>query len=116
MEAQSQFWAALEEKDAAGFERVLADDFVARSPGRPDQDRAAFVRTLTRFPAEVLAVGSENLAIHLLDNVAVVSGVQAAEVCLASGQVVANSIAITNIYQQQDGRWRMKLAHAVQLS
>ena len=114
-QAQEQFWAALQSKDRQAFERLLADDFIGRSPGQPNQDLTAFIDTLTRFPVQVRSVGSNNLEVNVFGTIAVVTGVQVAQLELANGQVKENRIAITNIFQQQDGHWLMKLAHAVSL-
>ena len=114
-QAQEQFWAALQSKDRKAFERLLADDFVARSPGQPNQNRTAFIDTLTGFPVQVRSVGSDNLEVHMFGTVAVVTGIQVAQLELANGQVKENKIAISNIFQEQEGRWRLKLAHAIPL-
>ena len=113
--AQEQFWAALQSKDRKAFERLLADDFVGRSPGQSNQDRTAFIDTLTGFPVQVRSVGSDNLEVHVFGIVAVVTGVQVAQLELADGQVKENRIAITNVFQQQEGAWLMKLAHPISL-
>lgn len=115
LQTQNQFWAALKDKNSQAFEQILAEEFVSRSPKQSNQTRTEFINTLTSFPAKVLSVGSDNLEIHIFDGVAVVSGVQSAQVQLPDGQIIANTIAITNILQQQDGKWIMKLAHAVEL-
>lgn len=114
-EAQQQFWTALQNKDRQAFEHLLADDFVSRSPRQPNQGRTAFIDTLTSFPAQVRSIGSDNLEVHVWGEIAVVTGVQAAQVELADGQVRANVIAITNVFQLHQGRWVLKLAHAVSL-
>jgi ketosteroid isomerase-like protein len=114
-QAQEEFWAALKSKDKGAFERLLADDFVGRSPGQTNQDRTAFIATLTGFPGQVRSVESDNLEIHIWGNIAVVSGVQTAQLELANEQLKTNQIAITNIFQEQQGRWTMKFAHAVSL-
>ena len=49
-QVQGQFWTALQNKDRKAFENLLADDFIGRSPGQANQDRAAFIDTLTGFP------------------------------------------------------------------
>ena len=113
--AQEQFWTALQGKDRKAFKRLLADDFIGRSPGQPNQDRTAFIDTLTGFPVQVRSVGSNNLEVHVFGIVAVVTGIQVAQLELANGQMKENWIAITNIFQQQDGHWLLKLAHAVSL-
>lgn len=114
-QAQQEFWVTLKSKDREAFERILAEDFVGRSPEQANQDRTAFIATLTGFPGQVRSVGSENLEIHIWGNIAVVSGVQSAQLDLANGQLKTNRIAITNIFQEQQGRWVMKFAHAVSL-
>ncbi|HZM21967.1 MAG TPA: nuclear transport factor 2 family protein [Anaerolineales bacterium] len=114
-EAQQQFWAALQSKNRKAFEHLLAEDFIGRSPGEPNQDRAAFIETLTGFPVQVRSVGSDNLEVHVFGTIAVLTGVQVAQLELANGQMKENRIAITNIFQQQNGRWLLKLAHAVAL-
>jgi ketosteroid isomerase-like protein len=114
-QVQEQFWVALKNKDRQAFERLLADDFVSRSPGQPNQDRSAFMDTLTDFPAQVRSVSSNNLEVHVWGEMAAVTGVQTAHLELADGQVQANVIAITNVFQWQEDRWLMKLAHAVSL-
>ena len=113
--AQGQFWAALQNKDRAAFEHLLADDFISRAPGQPNQNRTAFINTLTGFPAQVRSIGSDNLEIHVWNSFAVVTGVQSAQLEFADGQVKENRIAITNIFQQQEGRWLLKFSHAVSL-
>ena len=113
--AQEQFWTALQKKDRKAIERLLADDFIGRSPGQPNQARAEFIATLTDFPAQVLSVGSDDLEVHVWETIAVVTGVQSAQIQLGDGQLKQNRIAITNVFQQQDGRWLLKLAHAVSM-
>lgn len=115
LQAQQQFWTALQNKDRGTFESLLADDFISRSPGQPNQNRAAFIDTLTSFPAQVRAIGSDNLEIHIWDSFAVVTGVQSAQLEFADGQVKENRIAITNIFHQHEGRWILKFSHAVSL-
>ena len=114
-QVQQQFWSALQSKDRNAFEYLLADDFIGRSPGQANQERTAFIDTLTGFPVQVRSVGSDNLEVHVFGTIAVVTGLQVAQLELADGQVKENRIAITNIFQQQDGRWLLKLAHAVAL-
>ena len=113
--AQEQFWAALQNKDRAAFEHLLADDFISRSPGQTNQDRTAFIDTLTSFPAQVRSIASDNLEVHVWDSFAVLAGVQSAQLEFTDGHVRENRIAITNIFQQQEGRWFLKFSHAVSL-
>ena len=114
-QVQQRFWTALQGKDKQALLLLLAEDFIGRSPGHPNQDRTEFIDTLTGFPAQVLTLGSDNLEVHAWGTIAVVSGVQSAKIQLAEGQVKENRIAITNIFQQYEGRWLLKFSHAISL-
>ena len=115
-QAQKLFWMALKTRDQAAMERLLSADFVARSPDGPNQGRSEFIHSLTGFPGHVHSVGSDNLEIHFWGQTAVVTGVQSAEIEFPDGRKRNDKIAITNIYRHEQGRWLMKLAHAVSLA
>jgi ketosteroid isomerase-like protein len=114
--AQERFWEALRGRDRAGFERVLAQDFVCRSPGEADQSRGAFIDVLLRFPGAVRRVGSDNLGVHFIGDAAIVSGVQEAELELPDGTAMTDRVAITNVFVPKGDQWVLLLAHAVQLA
>lgn len=115
LQAQQQFWSALKNKDRQAFERLLADDFIARSPGQPNQNRSEFIDTLVGFPARVQSIGSDNLEVHMWGEIAVITGVQSAQIEFADGQIKENRIAITNIFHGQQGHWILKFTHAISL-
>jgi ketosteroid isomerase-like protein len=115
-DAQQLFWDALRAKDTALFEGVLAEDFVPRSAGQPHQTRAEFIATLTSFPALVLSIGSDDLEVHPLGELAVVTGVQVARLRLPNGIEVTDTIAITNLFRPTANQWQMVLSHAVNLA
>ena len=115
LQVQNQFWKALQAQDRRALEELLADDFVARSPGQVNQTPASFIDTLVSFPARVLSVGSDNLEVHRFGDIGVVTGVQWAQLELPNGNVIRNTIAITSILQRFGIQWRMKLSHAVEL-
>jgi hypothetical protein len=85
---------------------------IARST---NQGRAEFMDSLMGFPGQVRSIGSDNLEIHVWGDIAVLTGVQTAEIEFAAGQTSVNTIAITNIFQKQQGYWIMKLSHAIAL-
>lgn len=114
--AQERFWEALRKRDRAGFERVLAADFVCRSPGEADQTRAQFIDVLLNFPGTVRDVGAENLGVHFIGEAAIVSGIQWAHVELPDGRTMTDRIAITNVLVPSGDEWLLLLAHAVQLA
>jgi Domain of unknown function (DUF4440) len=115
LEAQQLFWIALKTKDPQIFEDILAENFVLRSPGQPNQSRAEFIRTLTSFPASVTSVTCDNLDVHYYGEVAVVTGVQTAILQFRDSNAMRDVIAITNVFNYFGGEWLMVLSHAVEL-
>lgn len=112
IDIQRAFWAALQAKDTASFERILVEDFVSVSP---NQTRAQFIETLTSFPMQVESVDCEDLQVHLFGDVAVLTGTQVARLKLPNGASVSDTIAITNIFHRTSEGWRLVLARPVQL-
>jgi ketosteroid isomerase-like protein len=112
---QQQFWQALQEKDAALFAQVLADGFVCRSPGQPDQQRTPFIATITGMPITVMHVTAEQVTIDLFDNIAILMGTQVAYLRLPNGNEVLERLALTNIFRYAAHQWQMVLAHPVPL-
>ena len=115
LQAQQRFWAALKNKDPQLFEQVLADEFVSRSPGEPNETRAAFVTTLTTFPASVRAIGADDLEIDIFGKIAVLTCVQVARLRLPNGAEATNRVMLTNVFRQQGHQWRLVLSHNVEL-
>lgn len=116
LQCQHRFWLALERKDADLFAEVLAEDFVCRSPGQEDQDRPTFIATLTAIPLTILSISSEEIAIQLVGDVAVLTGTQIAQMRLPNGETVSERLALANIFLHNGGRWEMILAHPVALT
>jgi ketosteroid isomerase-like protein len=113
LQCQQRFWLALQSKDPDLFAEVLAENFVCRSPGEADQDRATFIATLTSIPLTILNVGGEAIAIQLVGDVAVLTGTQVAQMRLPNGETVSERLALTNIFQRNGEQWEMILAHPV---
>ena len=113
--AQQEVWTALRDKDPEAWSLVLAESFLARSPGEPDRDKAAFIDVLTSFPAEVISIGSENIDVRVWGETAVLTCTQDAQIQLPGQRVRTNRVALTNVFREEDGRWRLELTHAVAL-
>jgi hypothetical protein len=112
---QEQFWQALQIRDARAFEVILAPHFVGRSPGEADQTRAEFIATLLRFPGRVTVIGGEDLAVHVWDTVAVLTGVQVARLHLSNGTQLSSRVLLSNVFCQEPQGWQMVLSYAVEL-
>lgn len=116
LECQQRFWRALERKDAALLAQALAEDFVCRAPGEPDQERAAFIAVIAALPIDILSVAGESIAVRVVGDIAILTGVQAAQLRLPNGAEATERLALTNVFQRTADGWRMILAHPVPLA
>jgi hypothetical protein len=115
LEMQRRFWSALQTQNEAELELVLAENYRCISPDQPDQNRAEFIQTLTSFPFMVEAVTCENLQINVFGDIAILTGVQTAQMSMSDGERFADKIAITNVFNCLANEWQMVLSHAVTL-
>ena len=115
LECQNRFWLALQRKDAELFKEVLTEDFVCRSLGQEDQDRTVFIATLTSTPVTIVQIKGESIAIHFVNDLAILTGTQLAQMRLPDGKTVSQQLALTNVFQRKGGLWQMIFAHPVEL-
>ena len=115
LQVQQRFWSALQTQSAADFESVLAENYRCISPLQPDQNRTEFIRTLVSMPLMVKSITCDNLQVDVWDDVAVLTGVQIAQMSFSNGEGVTDKIAITNIFNRVSEEWLMVLSHAVSL-
>lgn len=113
MGCQLDFWQALQTKDSQLLSRVLADDFVCYSPNQAPQSRAEFVATIVAMPVNVLSVLAEQIAIRLFGDIAVLAGVQVAQLALPDGSTFQERLALTNVFRKSGHAWQMVVAHPI---
>src|SRR6476646_1582389 len=103
-------WGAMQAKSPQAWMRVLADDFVLRTPGEEDRDRLAFVERMTSFPGEVVSI-----ACHDLRAAVFVTGVQHAVLRMPNDARLEDFTMMSNVFVSREGRWVIVLAHALSL-
>jgi ketosteroid isomerase-like protein len=104
---------AIRSKDAKGLGRILADDFVYRTP-EAEVSRADFLKNITALPGGILSVEGVNQRVSAYGETAVLTGVQKAVVRAADGVEHTSTVAFTDIFVERGGRWRLALAYAVE--
>ena len=115
LEIEKETFAAIKNKDAAALERILDDQFVYRSPGGPDTEKAEFIRVATTLPIKLLSVWGENLQVNIYGETAVLTGVQHAQAQTDDGKEAISSVAFTDIFVKRLNNWTMALAYGVEL-
>jgi uncharacterized protein (TIGR02246 family) len=105
---------AIRDRDAKALERILFDDFVYRSP-EGEVGRADFVKNVAALPGRFLSVVGKDLRVRLFGETAVLTGVQLTVLRTDDGKELESLVAFTDIFVRRDRRWRLALAHGVEL-
>ena len=107
---------AIGAKDADRLRPLLADAFHLKTPGAPEVPRDAFLEAIATLPGDVLSLQGRETTALLIGETGIVAGVQVAQVRLAdSGRVVTSQSVYTDVYERQDGRWRLRFAFSIEL-
>ena len=114
LRAEHETMEAIGRKDAEALKRILDQRFVYRSPAGPEQSRDEFLKNVASLPAEILSVRGEGVSADIFGETAVVTGVQRARVRV-EGKEFDSVSAFTDIFVLRRGRWRLRLAHSVEL-
>jgi ketosteroid isomerase-like protein len=115
LEIERETMAAIERKDGEALGRVLAGDFVYRTPTGEDVPKEAFLKNIASIPFEILSVRGENLKVGVYGETVVLTGVQVATVKTGEGKEEVGRGAFTDVFVKRDGRWLMALAYDVEL-
>jgi ketosteroid isomerase-like protein len=114
-ELERAVFVSIRDKDRETLARILDDGFVYRVPGAADRDKAAFLETVAAVPGRILSVGSDDLAVSLVGDTGVLTGVQRAKVELADGSIIESAVAFVDVFVRRDDGWRLALAFGVEL-
>ena len=106
---------AIKNKDAPALSRILADDFVLRTPAGPDLNKAEFLKLATSMPVKILSVKGDGLKVSIYGQTAVLTGVQRSTTLSNDGQEESSAGAFTDIFVKRRGRWLLVLAYSVDL-
>jgi ketosteroid isomerase-like protein len=114
LEIEKETFEAIRNKDRAALERILADDFLYRSPGAEDVNKIEFIKIASALPVRIKEVWGEGLQANIYGEVAVLTGLQHARVETEDSEEVISSVAFTDIFVKSEGEWKMALAYGVE--
>jgi ketosteroid isomerase-like protein len=110
-----EVFTAIRLKDVATLRRVLAEDFVHRTPDGTEAGREEFLSGIAAMPVEVTSIGGEHLKVSVYGDVAVMTGVQRAQWRQGEAAEGVSSVAFTDVFALREGGWLMVLAFGVEL-
>ena len=101
--------AAIGERDTATLVTLLADEFVHRAPGGAPSDLSAFLKAIAEIPGEIVSVTLEDLAIDVVGDTALATGIQHAEVRV-DGQLIKDRRGFVDWFVKTGDTWRIRVA------
>ena len=113
--AERELFAAIKDKDAVRLSHLLTNDFVYRSPGNADATKAEFLANIQALSLEILTVWADEMKVSVYGKMAVLTGVQKAQVRSADGGEIVGTTVFTDIFVRRRGRWLLALAYGVEL-
>lgn len=75
---EGRFFEAINNKDSKAPGRLLATDFVYRSPRQPESGRAEFLKAIVSVPIKIIALWEEEMKVNVYDETATLTGLQMA--------------------------------------
>lgn len=101
----------VQQGDVAGFDRLLADDFLCSNPDGSLVDKAAFLAQTAR-PVTIRDLRAHDVRVRVLGDVALVH----ARTTYTNADGTPGAGRYTDTYARRAGRWRAIAAHVTRLS
>jgi len=115
LQLERETMEGIKNKDADALSKIVADDFIHRSPGGVDAGKAEFLKSVASLPVKVMEIWGEELKVSVYGETAVLTGVQRVKIKSADGKEEAGAGAFTDVFVRREGQWRMVLAYSVDL-
>jgi len=108
---ERDLFAAVQKKDMPALERMVAEEFLLRQQGQPDQDRKAFLAGVQSIPGTLEVMG-EGLDARVLGDLGIITGIQRSKAKFDNGRMVEDVQVFTDIVVFRDGRWQLAMTHS----
>jgi ketosteroid isomerase-like protein len=115
LQLERETMEAIKRKDPGALGKILADDFVHRSPGREQARKEEFLTTIASLPVIIDEIWGENLKVDVFGDTAILTGVQQVKTKSADGKVEEGAGAFTDVFVRRGDRWLMVLAYSVDI-
>ena len=108
-DAATRLAHAIGRQDLETIRRLLAPEFVHRTPGGGASGASAFLQAIASMPGEILSVTLEAVEIDVAGDGALATGIQHARVRL-DGRVVDDRRGFVDWFVLAGGEWRIRAA------
>jgi len=101
--------AAIAARDTATLATLLDAGFVHRAPGGANIDAPAFLDSIVQIPGEIVSVALERLAIDVVGESALATGIQQAHVRM-DGRLIEDRRSFVDWFVKVGDTWRIRVA------
>jgi hypothetical protein len=108
-ECAMRITAAITRRDRPARASLLASKLIHRTAGGDSVDADGFLQAVENIPGEILSVTLEHLAIDVIGQAALATGIQHAQVRL-DGRVVEDRRAFVDWFVKEAGAWQIRVA------
>ena len=105
---------AIRDRDVKALEGIMDTDFVFHTPDA-EMSRSDFLTNIKALPGHILSVEGMGLRVKVYGETAVLTGVQRTVLRTDDGIEHESRVAFTDVFFKRRGRWRLALAHGVDL-
>jgi ketosteroid isomerase-like protein len=115
LQLEQETMEAIRNKDTSSLSRILADDFIYRTPSGDDTSKADFLNNIGSLSVDILSISGENLKVNIYGESAVLTGIQRVTARDSQGNEEPGAVAFVDIFARRQGKWLMVLAYGVDL-
>ncbi len=115
IQIERELLAAIKDKNMRLLSQLLAHDFVYRSPYTKDLAKSAFLETIQNSQLAISKIWFGEMKVSLLDKVAIINGVQKAQVREQGDNYVLHQTAFSDVLVYRHGRWLLASSYGVEL-
>lgn len=108
-EAATRIADAIGRRDVETLSSLLAPGFLLRSPGEDGRDAASFLDGVRQIPGEILYVRLLSLTVDVLEDGAIATGVQHAQVRV-DDKDIDDRRPFVDWFVRHEGTWLLRLA------
>ena len=101
--------AAIGQRDTSTLATLLDAGFVHRAPGGANIDAPSFLKAIAEIPGEIVSVTLDELAIDIVGEGALATGIQHARVRM-DGQLIEERRGFVDWFVKAGDTWRIRVA------
>jgi ketosteroid isomerase-like protein len=113
--AEDRLFAAIAAKDVEALGAELTDDFVYTQIGGAQQDRQAFLDSISDMPFRIVELRSDAIEVRVMGDLGILWGLQHARVVMPDDTIVSGTTAFVDVFVMSTNGWRLRHACAVEL-